>query len=566
MMKKQIIEIDLDCMTLKKTAVPKQYETLGGRGLTSTIVVGETDPRIHPLNPGNCFVLAPGLLAGSVLSSANRLSAGAKSPLTGTIKEANSGGVVGYKLARLGIKAITITGKSKENPVGIRIHKDGVSFEDLSDLRGLGTYESALLLRKRYGKRTGLVLAGPAGENCLSTACLCLTDPEGEPCRNLGRGGLGAVLGSKRVKAVIVDDEGIKPMTSNETKSLIKRFATALREHPVTGEKFAKYGTVMTLLTVNGLGGLPTRNFSTGSFEHAEQIGGETLHETIKSRGGRFRHGCMPGCVIQCSNKYVDPSGKPVVGSLDFETVCLLGSNIGLCDLDRIAELNRMCNDIGIDTMETGVALGVLAEAGVMSFGDYERARELIFEVGEGTPLGRVLGSGASVCGRVFGVERVPAVKGQGMAAYDPRVIKGMGLTYAMSPMGADHTAGNAIVLAVDHSDPDAQLEPVKNLNIETMVMDTLGLCLFTARVSLDRTEFIEEAVSALAGWKVGFEDLKKQAKKILALERDFNRKAGFTATDDRLPSFMRTEPLPPNDTVFDVSEKDHERFYNWAE
>jgi len=207
-MKKQIIEIDLDCMTLKKTAVPKQYETLGGRGLTSTIVVGETDPRIHPLNPGNCFVLAPGLLAGSVLSSANRLSAGTKSPLTGTIKEANSGGVVGYKLARLGIKAITITGKSKENPVGIRIHKDGVSFEDLSDLRGLGTYESALLLRKRYGKRTGLVLAGPAGENCLSTACLCLTDPEGEPCRNLGRGGLGAVLGSKRVKAVIVDDEG----------------------------------------------------------------------------------------------------------------------------------------------------------------------------------------------------------------------------------------------------------------------------------------------------------------------------------------------------------------------
>jgi len=563
-MEKQIIEIDLDGMTVENKTATGEYETLGGRGLTSTIVAGETDPRIHPLNPKNCFVLAPGLLAGSVLSSANRLSAGAKSPLTGTIKEANSGGVVGYKLARLGVKALKIKGKAKEGPVGIRIHKKGISFEDLSELRGLGTYESALLLHERYGKKNGLVLAGPAGEQGLSSACLCLTDPEGEPCRNLGRGGLGAVLGSKRVKAIIVDDEGIKSVTSDEAKSLIKRFAAALRDHPVTGEKFAKYGTVMTLLNVNGLGGLPTRNFSAGTFEQAEQIGGETLHETIKSRGGRFRHGCMPGCVIQCSNKYVDEKGKPVVGSLDFETVCLLGSNIGLSDLDQIAELNRMCNDIGIDTMETGVALGVLAEAGVMVFGGYERARALIAEIGEGTPLGRILGSGASVCGRVFGVERVPAVKGQGMAAYDPRVIKGMGLTYAMSPMGADHTAGNAIVLAVDHSDPGLQLEPVRNLNIETMVMDMLGLCLFTARVSLDRTGFIEEAVSVLAGANVRFDELKARAKEILSLERDFNRRAGFTAMDDRLPEFMCTEPLAPNNTVFDVNERDHHRFYDW--
>jgi aldehyde:ferredoxin oxidoreductase len=563
-MEKRIIEIDLDTTTVHEVSVNRKYEHLGGRGLTSTVIWEETDPLCHPLSGENLIVFAPGLLGGSALSSSNRLSAGAKSPLTGTIKESNSGGVVGHKLARLGIKALKIRGKSKEGPVGIKVGVNGVCFKDLSDLKGRGTYESAQVLRERYGPRSGLILVGPAGETGLSASCLCVTDPEGEPCRNLGRGGLGAVLGRKGVKAIITDDEGVKANLTQEAKKLIGRFASALREHPVTGEKFAMYGTVMTLLNVNGLGGLPTRNFSSGSFEHAEKIGADTLHETIKSRGGQFKHGCMPGCVIQCSNKYVDRDGSPLVGSLDFETVCLLGSNIGLADLDQIASLNRLCNDIGIDTMETGIALGVLAEADVMQFGDYERAKALIEEIGEGTPLGRILGSGAVTCGRVFGVERVPAVKGQGMAAYDPRAIKGMGLTYEMSPMGADHTAGNAIVLSVDHLDPKAQLDPVRNLHIETMVMDSLGLCLFTGRVSLDRTEFIEEAVSALTGWSVTFEGLKKQAEELLLRERDFNRRAGFSKADDRLPRFMLTEPLGPNDCVFDISEEDEDRFYDF--
>lgn len=563
-MEKRIIEIDLDTTTVHEISVPRKYGHLGGRGLTSTIIWEETDPLCHPLSPENLIVFAPGLLAGSALSSSNRLSAGAKSPLTGTIKESNSGGVVGHKLARLGIKALKIRGKSKECLVGIKVGAKGVCFEDLSDLKGRGTYESAQMLRERYGPRSGLILVGPAGEMGLCAACLCVTDPEGEPCRNLGRGGLGAVLGRKGVKAIITDDEGVKADLTQEAKQLIRRFASALREHPVTGEKFARYGTVMTLLNVNGLGGLPTHNFSSGSFEHAEKIGADTLYETIKSRGGLFKHGCMPGCVIQCSNKYVNRDGSPLVGSLDFETVCLLGSNIGLADLDEIATLNRLCNDIGIDTMETGAALGVLAEAGVMQFGDYERAKALIGELNEGTPLGRILGSGAVTCGRVFGVERVPAVKGQGMAAYDPRAIKGMGLTYEMSPMGADHTAGNAIVLSVDHLDPKAQLDPVRNLHIETMVMDTLGLCLFTGRVSLDRTEFIEEAVSAFAGWSVTFEGLKNQAKELLLRERDFNRRAGFSKADDRLPPFMLTEPLGPNNCVFDISEEDEDRFYDF--
>ena len=564
-MRQRIIDIDLERGAASEQEVPEHLRHLGGRGLTSTLVSREVDPHAHPLGTGNVLVIAPGLLAGTALSSCNRLSAGAKSPLTGGIKEANSGGVVAHKLGRMGIKALVFRGAVPDGGlVGLRVTAEGAVLEDLSELRGASIYAAADTLRKRYGERAGLVVTGPAGEMRLPTACLSVTDPEGEPCRNLGRGGLGAVAGAKGLKAIVVDDSGAKlePHDPEGLRELGKRFTKALREHPVTGERFAKYGTVMTLTNLNTLGGLATRNYSSGVFEKAEALGGETLYETITARGGDHAHACMPGCVIRCSNKYVDAKGAPVVGSLDFETVCLLGSNLGIGDLDQVAVLNKLCNDIGVDTMETGVALGVLAQAGVFDFGDYEAVRRLIEEIGRGTPMGRLLGSGSVACGRAYGVERVPAVKGQGMAAYDPRAIKGMGLTYAMSPMGADHTAGNAITLAVDHLDASVQLGPVRELHARTMVLDTLGVCLFTGRVSLAQPELLVEALRAVTGLRVSFEELTALGMRLLLLEREFNRRAGFTEAQERLPEFMLREPLEPNRTVYDVSEEDHRRFY----
>jgi aldehyde:ferredoxin oxidoreductase len=564
--KRRILDVDLQRRCVEERETPPELEQLGGRGLTSTLIGRGTDPSGHPLSPGNLLVLAPGLLAGSALSSCNRLSAGARSPLTGTIKEANSGGVVALKLGRLGVKALLFRGAAPSGspPLGLRVARDGASLVELPELRGSGVYAAAEALRKRFGTRAGYVITGPAGEMRLSTACLSVTDPEGEPCRNLGRGGLGAVAGAKGLKAVIVDDEGAKleAADSDGLRELTKRLTRALREHPVTGERFARYGTAMTLMNVNTLGGLPTRNFSSGVFEGAEALSGERLYQTITRRGGDHAHACMPGCVIRCSNKYVDESGRPVVGSVDYETICLLGSNIGLGDLDQVAALNKLCNDIGVDTMETGVALGVLAEADVLQFGDFEAARRLIGEIGEGTPMGRLLGSGSAACGRAYGVERVPAVKGQGMAAYDPRAIKGMGLTYALSPMGADHTAGNAITLAVDHLDPGAQLGPVRELHARTMVLDTLGVCLFTARVSLAQPELLEEAVRVITGRSVTFSGLVAMGAELLAMEREYNRRAGFGEAQERLPEFMTREPLPPNGTVYDVTAEDHRRFW----
>jgi len=562
----RIVEVDLTSGRIESRPVPEALENLGGRGLTSSMLCDALEPRVHPLGAKNILIIAPGLLAGSVLSSFGRLSAGAKSPLTGTIKEANSGGVVGGYLGRLGIKAIVFRGRPENEPLlGLKVSAGGAELVDLEGLRGRTVYESAAILREEFGTRCGFVINGPAGEMRMPTACLSVTDPEGEPCRNLGRGGLGAVAGSKGLKAVIVDPQGarLQPHDPDGLKDLIKRFTAALRAHPTTGEKFQLYGTVMTLLSVNSLGGLPTRNFSSGVFEHAENLGGETLYQTIKGRGGDHAHGCMPGCVIRCSNKYVDESGAPIVGSVDYETVCLLGSNLGLASLDHVAVLNKMCNDVGVDTMETGAALGVLGEAGVFDFGDYVAIKRIIGEIFHGTPLGRLVGSGAESCGRAYGVERVPAVKGQGMAAYDPRAIKGMGLTYSMSPMGADHTAGNAITLEVDHLDPDAQLDLVRELHAKTMVLDTLGGCLFTGRVSLAEPEFIEQAVKVITGRDVTFDELKREGMDRLRSEREFNRRAGFTDAHDRLPDFMREEPLAPSQTVYDVSEADHRKFYD---
>jgi aldehyde:ferredoxin oxidoreductase len=489
--------------------------------------------------------------------------------LTGGIKESNSGGVAGYRLGRLGIGAVVIRGAlaTETCSTGILITEEGVAFEDLRDIAGKGMYESAEYLLKRYGRKSALILTGPAGEMRLASACLSVNDPEGEPCRNLGRGGLGAVMGSKGIKAIIIDDSGsqFEAAKPDELKDLIKRFAQTLKEHPVTGGKFAELGTCMNISALNSLGGLPTRNFRKGSYEHAEAINADTLGKIIRERGGMVSHGCMPGCVIRCSNKYVAPDGSPLVGSVDYETVCLLGSNIEMKEFDHVAVLNRLCNDYGVDTIEIGAALGVLAEAGVVEFGDFDGMKGLLEGLGRGTPLGRLLGTGAETCGRVYGMRRVPTVKGQGMAAYDPRVIKGMGLTYSKSPMGADHTAGNAITLQVDHSDPTVQLEPVRELHVRTMVLDCLGACLFTGRVSLDKTEFLEEMASVLHGWKAGFDDFRHQAMEVLRLEEDFNHRAGLSKEQDRLPRFMYTEPIEPGGDTYDIDGETTDRLYEFS-
>ncbi|MCL4515414.1 MAG: aldehyde ferredoxin oxidoreductase [Firmicutes bacterium] len=553
----RILRVDMQAGKAAYHEVPEDDRLLGGRVLTSRIVAWEVEPGCHPLGPANKLVIAPGLLAGTSAPSSGRISIGAKSPLTGGIKESNGGGVVAGKLARLGIKAVVVEGR----PAGgklflLLINRQGVQLLPADDLREVGVYEAASRLRERYGKKVGVLLIGPAGERLMSAAGITNTDVDGIPSRYCGRGGLGAVMGSKGLKAVVVDDAGCEPPALQDPKAFhaaVREVMEVIRETPQTAEVYPEYGTAAMVAILEAMGGLPTHNFRTGHFEQAEAIGGERLRETILARGGQPTHACMPGCPIRCSNIYHDAGGRVLVSPLEYETIGLFGSNCEIGDLDKIAELNRLCNDYGVDTIETGGAVAITMEAGLVPFGDADGAIRLVEEIGKGSIMGMVLGQGGAVTGRVLGVTDVPAVKGQIMPSYDPRAVKGLGVTYATSPMGADHTAGNTVRARIDQRSPAGQVEVSRNAQINATIYDYLGMCLFVGPAVKTRLELLEALVNARYGAAWSTEDLRRVALETLQTELAFNRAAGFGPADDRLPEYMTRQVNPASGTVFDV-------------
>jgi aldehyde:ferredoxin oxidoreductase len=557
----KIVRVNMSRKTISDEPVPDRYALLGGRGLTSQIIFDEVDPTSHALGGNNKLVIAPGLLTGTLAPSSSRLSIGAKSPLTGGIKESNAGGTVARKLANLGIRAIILEGKPEDGSWHLlKITNTEAMILPAGDIAGLGNYDTVARLQAVYGPKVGIMSIGPGGERRMNAASVAVTDPEGRPCRHCGRGGLGAVMGSKGIKAVVIDDEGAEEQIFNvaDPKAFNEVARTWAKAMVQTKAGLTNFGTAALVNPVSAAGGLPTRNYSTGNFEGAEKINGATLAETTKSRGGRTGHACSPGCVIRCSNIYHDAEGKYLTAGLEFETIVLMGSNLGIDSLDVIAALDRRCDDYGLDTMEMGNAIGVAMEAGIASFGDGKAALNLLDEAAAGTVLGRVLGQGATVTGKVFGVTRVAAVKGQGMAGYDPRALKGTGVTYATSPMGADHTAGNLLPgrAGVDCNSPDGQMKASRDLQIMSAVIDNMGLCLFVGPLPPEM-EIISRLLTGAVGRPFSTEDVLEIGKGILRMELAFNRAAGFSRISDSLPEFFKIEPLSPRGLVFDVSDKD---------
>jgi len=547
------------------------YAGLGGRGLTSAIIATEVPADAHPLGPENKLVIAPGLLSGTSAPMSGRLSVGCKSPLTGGIKEANSGGQAAQLLARLGYAAIVLEGARPGDELYIvRINKDGVTITADESVRRATNYQLMDKFLGEYDKKGAMLSIGPAGEMGYANSTVSITDIEGRPTRHAGRGGVGAVMGSKGIKAIIVDAEGAKvrkPANPEAFKAASKAWAEGLAKHPVTGEGLPAYGTNVLTNVINEAGAFPTRNFATGQFEGASKISGETQAELEVARGGSATHPCHRGCTIKCSGTFVDKDGKYVTKQPEYETVWAHGANCGIDDLDVIAELDRLDDDYGLDTIEMGATIAVAMEAGVAEFGDGKAAIELLHEVGTGTPLGRILGSGTATTARVFGLEHAPCVKGQAMPAYDPRAIKGIGVTYATSPMGADHTAGYAVATNilkvggdVDPLKAEGQAALSKNLQIATAAIDATGMCLFIAFAVLDQPETFQALVDLLNtyyGWDLDADGVAAYGSKILAFERDFNERAGFTKADDRLPRYFKREPLAPHNVTFDVSDAD---------
>lgn len=565
----QVWRINTRTKSFNQEDVPSGLEKLGGRSLLSKILVDEVNGMCDPLGPENKLIFSPGLLVGYNLSSCDRISIGGKSPLTGGVKESNAGGRTGLQIVMLGIKALILEDQSPDWQI-IHVSKEGVRFEPADEYVGLGVYESASALVEKYGSKVAIALIGPAGEMLMKSAGIQNLDKDKVPSRIAARGGLGAVMGSKKIKAVIIDSAGgNKPPVENPEglKAARKAYLDALINHPQT-QVYKDYGTAAMTMVCNTFGALPTRNFSNGNFEHAEKLSGEHLRDTLIQRGGDCEpsHPCMAGCTIQSSNIFVTLDEGTKVSPLEYETIGLMGSNLGIGELDDIARMNYEVNDLGMDSIEVGAALGVAAEAGLMAFGDPQRSLELIDEIRQGTELGRIIGDGAAAVGKAYDVERVPVAKGQAFSAYDPRAIKGTGITFATSPQGADHTSGLTLRANVDHRDPKGQRELSRDKQLDMAGYDTLGACIFAGFGYAADKGVIPALLNSIYGWDTQEGVLAELGKESLIYERQFNKLAGFTKADDRLPEWITREPLPPFNTVFDVSEEDMDTVFDWEE
>jgi aldehyde:ferredoxin oxidoreductase len=557
-----------------------EYAALGGRATTSMIVGKEVPPDCHPLSAENKLVIAPGMLSGSAAAISGRISVGCKSPLTGGIKESNAGGQAAQVLARLGYAAIVIEGQPQGDDLyKIHITKDKVEISVDNSNKLLDNYPLIDKLKKEYGDKVAYMSIGTAGERLMAAASIACTDPELRPTRHCGRGGVGAVMGSKKVKVIILDDAGCstrQPKDAERFKAANRTFVEGIRKHPVSGEGLPAYGTNVLTNVLNEAGGYPTRNFKTGQFEGATKISGESQAELEIARGGKATHGCHRGCVIQCSGIYNDKDGQYLTKQPEYETVWSHGGHCGISDLDTIATLDYWDDNVGVDTIEMGVAIGVAMDGGVIEFGDGAGAISLLRdEVAKGTGLGRILGGGAGMVGKAFGVSRVPVVKNQALPAYDPRTVQGIGVTYATSTMGADHTAGYAVATNilkvggdVDPLKPEGQVELSRNLQIATTAIDSTGLCLFIAFPILDQPETFQSLLDLLGGFygiEMTGDDVVALGKKVLSVEREFNKAAGFGPADDRLPSFFKSEKLSPHNLTFGVTDAELDEVYNWS-
>jgi aldehyde:ferredoxin oxidoreductase len=563
-----------------KTEALGDYAGLGGRAMTSTVVAKEVPPSSHPLSADNKLVIAPGLLSGTAAAMSGRISVGCKSPLTGGIKEANSGGQASQVMARLGYAAIILEGKPADDTLyKVFINKDGATIAADNGLKMLGNYDTVAKLAEAHGEKVACITIGQAGEMKMAAASIAFSDMEQRPTRHAGRGGVGAVMGSKGLKAIVLDDAGMKmrqPADPEKFKAANKEWVAGLRKNPTTGEGLPAFGTNVLTNVINEAGAYPTHNFSTGQFDGASKLSGEAQAELENQRGGAgsATHGCHRGCVIRCSGTFYDKNGNYLTKQPEYETVWAHGGNCGIDDLDTVAQLDRLDDDFGLDTIEMGATIGVAMEAGLAEFGDGEAAIRLVKEVGEGTPLGRILGNGAAVAGKVFGVEHVPVVKGQAMPAYDPRAVQGVAVTYATSPMGADHTAGYAVATnilsiggSVDPLKPEGQVELSRNLQIATAAIDAAGLCVFIAFAILDQPETFQamlDMFTAFGGKEFTGDDVVALGKQILTVERDFNAKAGFTSAQDRLPDYFKNTALAPHNVTFGVTDAELDTVFNW--
>jgi aldehyde:ferredoxin oxidoreductase len=549
----KLLRVNMSNLTVKDEPFPAEWTYLGGRGLSAKILLKEVDPTCDPLGPDNKVVIAPGVLSGSMAPTSGRMSVGAKSPLTGGIKEANSGGQAGQKLMRLGYRAIVVEGKAKDpdKRYVLVVNQNGYELKECPELKMLRTYAASEKLAETYSARAAFVLCGPAGELGLSGASVAFTD-EGHrhPARHAARGGLGAAMGAKGLKAIVVDDDGTKARMPTDMKGFKELIARISKEYKA-GPQLFQYGTSTTVPLANMMSTFPTRNRRLMQFDKADQLDGMKLVQNFETRGGGMHH-CMTGCIVSCSNVIHDADKQYVTSALEFETLALCGSNCEIGDIDKVAKMDRLCDELGLDTIETGGAIGLAMDSGALQFGDADAALALLDKVDKGDPLAEAIGRGVVAVGKYFNATRIPAIRGQGVPAWEPRTLNATGITYATSAMGADHTAGLVVV------PPNDAALASQNAQLINALCDSSGFCQFQQPTIED----IRTLYNLMYGGNLSFEDAAELGWQCMVDEWEFNKRAGFGPEDNDLPEWMRTEAIPSNGAVFAVPKEEIMRVF----
>jgi len=547
-----ILRVNMSRLETTLSPLPEKWIYLGGRGLSAAILNEEMPPSADPLGEDAKLVMAGGPLAGAMVPSSGRISVGGKSPLTMGIKEANGGGPAAQKLDRLGIRAVVVEGAPKDQGLYVlKVSAQGITLKAADAYKGMKTYELASKLIDENGNKPAVIAIGPAGERKLKSAAVILTDVDGHASRAAARGGLGAVMGAKGLKAVVIDDKGCGqvPMVDGDRfKAVLKDYVKLVKsEFPA---QMSRIGTPIIVSPLRAIGSMPALNFSDEELPGSDQLGGEHIETLVKERGGKMS-GCMPGCLVRCSVVFNDAAKKHVTSSFEYETIGLMGTNLGVCDPDIVAQLDRCCDELGVDTIETGAALGVAASVGRLTFGDGQAMLDAMDQIEKGTELGTAIGNGVVSTCEVLGIDRIPAYRGQAIPAHDPRICKAAGVTYMTSPMGADHTAG---MTYEDSLSSEGQVKRSFELQIACAARDSLGHCLLATPA--DREGWLTamtEMINARYGTDITVEDIKQTGNQTIRDELEFNKGTEFSSTQPDMPQFVIEEALTPNRTVFDV-------------
>jgi len=559
----KLIRVDMTSQSVTIEAFPEKWKYLGGRALSARILLEECEPDCDPLGAENVLVLAPGLLAGTSAPTSGRLSVGGKSPLTGGIKEANVGGDPGQDLMKVGYRAVIVSGKpaDPERRYGLDVSADSVEVIAADEHKAKWNYPLIEDLTQTYSKKASFISIGPAGELQLAGASVACSDhsQQRHPARHAGRGGLGAVMGSKGLKYVAIEPgraPSLKP-ADKEFFQLSKKYTRDFVAGPGQ-EPFPKWGTSVICEEANSLYTFPYKNRIEGRSPDVETLDGMRIVESFETRGGGM-HNCLTGCIVKCSNIVHDANGEYKTSGLEFETLTMLGSNCAIAHWEDVADLDRLCDDIGLDTIETGAAVAVYMDAGGMEFGDAEGTKRLVREIAEGTEIGRAVGNGAAAVGRLKNHHRVPTVKGQAIPAWDPRPLKAAGVTYCTSAMGADHTAG----LVVEPGQaPEEFARASQESQILNAVVDSSGFCQFL----MPNIEEIGEFYSCFYGDKISRETVADMGWQCLRDEWEFNKRAGFGPEDDKMAPCMAEDAIGDEtkfvwDVPDEIVKSTYERF-----